>query len=1255
MSDSTKIDVNSWLEEELYQQYLHNHSFVDSSWQSEFAAPTHTNGAPAAAAPAATAAVAEPPAPIAQVTAPAPPPAAAPAVPPTNQQIAKAETALQPQGGSKDVDSSEQLVPLRGTAARIAENMILSLSVPTATSQRSIPVKVIDENRRIINQHRTLLGLSKISYTHLIGWAIVKSLESNPSLNSSYTENNGEAFKVVRNHINLGLAIDLPARDGGRSLVVPSIKNAGSLSFSEYLKAYDDLINRGRKGKLALPDFQGTTLSLTNPGTIGTVGSIPRLMPGQGCIIATGAMDFPAEYLGVAPEMRAMLGIGKVMTVTCTYDHRIIQGAESGMFLAKLQGLLQGEDNFYEAIFTNLRMPHKPVKWEPDRAVAPRQTAMRQVEISKESSILQLINAYRVRGHLIADLDPLGSESNYHQELDPAYYGLTIWDLDREFVTGSLGQAIGEGAAHMVTTLREILETLRQTYCGKVGAEFMYIQSPEQKSWLQQRLETNHYALSAADRLRILERLHEAEGFESFLGTRFVGTKRFGLEGGESAIAIIDEICERAADGAVHEIVIGMAHRGRLNVLTNIIGKKPEQILSEFEGNPTEGTTQGSGDVKYHLGASGVRRAASAREIVVSLAPNPSHLEAVNPVVEGVVRPKQDRLGDLKRERVIPLLIHGDAAFAGQGVVAETLNMSQLDGYTTGGTIHLVINNQIGFTTRPDDSRSSIYATDIARAVDAPVFHVNGDDPEACLHVARFAYEFRQRFKKDVVIDMICYRRHGHNEADDPSYTQPIMYRKIKAHPSVATLYSERMVREKLVTQEEVDRIRKSINLRLSDAHARAQQSAGQLEYQELAVVDEVDVRRQIPQTAADIGTLQRVINGSTSFPEDFHVHPKLKKFLDTRLQILEGGAIDWAAAEALAFGSLALDGTPVRLSGQDCGRGTFSQRHLVFHDSETGEPYIPMQHLAPNQAKFEVWDSSLSEYAVMGFEFGYSVADPLCLVMWEGQFGDFANGAQIMIDQFISCSYSKWGQPSGLVLLLPHGQEGQGPEHSSARLERFLTLCAENNMQVVNPTTAAQYFHLLRRQMHGGEDRRGTRRPLIVMTPKGLLRSPKASSTLSELTSGGFREIIGDANLMAADEIRRVLLTSGKIYYELADQREKLAANNVAIVRVEQYYPFPKAELQDVLMRYPVTAEVCWVQEEPRNMGAWRFVQEQIQPILDSTRRSVRYIGRAESASPAPGSLKRHQAEQADILEEALSSDSTPRAKTRLVVRRKG
>jgi 2-oxoglutarate dehydrogenase E1 component len=1254
MSDSTKIDVNSWLEAELYQQYVHNHSFVDETWRSEFSEQAPANGKTDAPRPSAPAAA--PAAPPAPEPTPAAAPAAAPA-PEAPKAVAKQETAVQSTPSpAKDVDSSEQLVPLRGAPLRIAENMIASLQVPTATSQRAIPVKVIDENRRIINQHRGLLGLSKISYTHIIGWAIVKALAGNPALNYGFVEKQGESFRVVRHAINLGLAIDLPSRDGGRSLVVPNIKNAAALNFNEYLKAYEDLVNRGRKGKLALPDFQGTTVSLTNPGTMGTVGSIPRLMPGQGCIIATGAIDFPAELQGVAPEMRAMLGLGKVMMVTCTYDHRIIQGAESGMFLASLQGLLQGENSFYEGIFEDLRMPHKPVKWEADRAVSRPGPALRQVEVAKESSVLQLINAYRLRGHLIADLDPLGSEPFYHPELDPAHYGLTIWDLDREFLTGSLGQSIGEGAAHMVMTLRDILENLRQTYCGKIGAEYMYIQSPEQKTWLQQRMEpvANNWKLADSLRMRALERLLEAEGFEQFLGTRFQGHKRFSVEGGEATVAILDELIDRAASQAVHEIVIGMAHRGRLNVLTNILGKRPEQIFSEFDGNPYEGSAQGSGDVKYHLGASGVRRSSSGREIVVSLAPNPSHLEAVDPVVEGIVRPKQDRLGDAARERVIPLLIHGDAAFAGQGVVVETLNLSQLDGYTTGGTLHLVINNQIGFTTQPDASRSSTYATDIARTVDAPIFHVNGDDTDACLRVAQLAFDFRQQFKKDVVIDMICYRRHGHNEGDDPSYTQPIMYRKIRQQQSVAAQYAERLIREKVVTAEDVDRIKKSYRQRLSDAQDLSKQNASQYEYQELAVVDEKAVRRGIPQTAADRSILERAIHGTTVFPEDFHLHPKLKGFVDKRLQILDGGAMDWAAAEALAFGSLVLEGTPVRLSGQDSGRGTFSQRHLVFYDSESGDPYIPMQHLAPNQARFEVWDSSLSEYAVMGFEFGYSVADPLCLVLWEAQFGDFANGAQIMIDQFIACSYQKWNQPSGLVLLLPHGQEGQGPEHSSARLERFLMLCAEDNLQVVNPTTPAQYFHLLRRQMYGGEDRRGMRKPLIVMTPKSLLRHVKATSTLSELTSGGFREVIGDPSLTMADEVRRVLLTSGKIYYELAEQREKQGITDVAIVRMEQYYPFPRVELQDVLMRYPVTAEICWVQEEPLNMGAWRFLREYTQPILDSSRRSLRYIGRAESASPAPGSLKRHQTEQADILEEAFSASSAPRARTRLVVRRK-
>jgi 2-oxoglutarate dehydrogenase E1 component len=1214
-----KAGINSWLEDELRLQYEYDEMAVDQSWKEVFNAG---KGEPAA-----------PPAPVPQTA------------------VAAEQKAVLEAG------PSEQLVPLRGAAARIAENMAASLAIPLATSQRIIPVKVIDENRRIINQHRTLLGHGKISYTHIIGWAILKALENNPALNQAYVNSGGEGFRLVRNQVNLGIAVDVAGRDGSRSLMVPSIKEAGRLNFFEYLAAFDDIVVRARAGKLQVADFQGTTISLTNPGTVGTVASVPRLMPGQGCIIATGAIDYPPEYQGVTAEMRALLGISKVMSVTCTYDHRIIQGAESGMFLARLEALLQGEDGFYERIFLDLRMPHQPVRWEPDRQVARSLGAggLRSAEVAKEASVLQLINAYRVRGHLIADFDPLVAEPSYHPELDPAHYGLTIWDLDREFITGSLGQAIGEGAPHFVATLREILETLRQTYCGKIGCEYMNIQHPEQKQWLQQRMEptANNWPLDPALKTRILERLIEAESFENFLHTRFVGHKRFSLEGAEAAIAILDELLDRAANNSVHEIVIGMAHRGRLNVLTNIIGKPASQVFSEFEGVDPD-STQGSGDVKYHLGASGLRRSTAGREIVVSVAPNPSHLEAVDPVVEGIVRPKQDRLGDARRERVIPVLIHGDAAFAGQGVVAETLNLSQLDGYTTGGTIHLIINNQIGFTTSPEESRSTPYSTDVARMVQAPIFHVNGDDPEACIRVTQLAFDYRQRFKKDVVIDMFCYRRHGHNEGDDPSFTQPLLYKKIRQHPSVAALYSERLIREKILGREDVERMRKAVVARLEDAYEAAKNTAEKYELQELAVVGEDAMETFCPHTAVDRASIEKLIQGLTTFPEGFHLHPKLKGFFERRGEVLNGGPIDWAMAEALAFGSLVTEGTPVRLSGQDSSRGTFSQRHLDLVDNETEDHYCPLKHLSPNQARFDVFDSSLSEYAVLGFEFGYSVGDPLTLVLWEAQFGDFANGAQIMIDQFIACAEQKWGQPSGLVMLLPHGQEGQGPEHSSARMERFLVLCAENNMQIINCTTPAQYFHVLRRQMHGGRDRRGMRKPMVIFTPKSILRHPKAVSSLKEVTSGSFREVIGDSTIRSADRVERVVLCTGKIYYELLNAREEKQIDHVAIVRLEQIHPFPQSEIQDVLLRYPITSEVVWVQEEPRNMGAWRFVREHIQPLLDSTRRVIRYVGRQDSASPAPGSLKRHQQEHHDILEAAFAAEAVVRRKVRVVARRK-
>ncbi|MBN8734422.1 MAG: multifunctional oxoglutarate decarboxylase/oxoglutarate dehydrogenase thiamine pyrophosphate-binding subunit/dihydrolipoyllysine-residue succinyltransferase subunit, partial [Acidobacteria bacterium] len=1158
------------------------------------------------------------------------------------------------------VGPSQQLVPLRGAAARIAANMELSLAVPTATSQRVIPVKVMDENRRIINQHRTLTGKSKISFSQIIGFAILKALKAFPQLNDAFLEGDGESFRVINQKVNLGIAVDIAGQGGNRSLVVPSIKNAGEMTFAQYLDAFEDLVARARKNKLTVDDFHGTTLSLTNPGTVGTSGSVPRLMPGQGCIIAAGAIGYPAEYQGVSPEMRATIGLSATMTITCTYDHRVIQGAESGMFLARLQELLNGAGDFYEEIFLSLRLPHHPLEWEADRQLAipgASGTSSRHREIAKEAAVLQLINAYRVRGHLIADLDPLGKEPGYHPELDPATYGLTIWDLDREFLTGSLGALTGEAAPKPIATLREILETLRQTYCGKIGCEYMNIQTPEQKRWLQHRMEplANSWPLGAEQRIRILQRILYGELFENFLQTRFLGQKRFSLEGAETAIAILDELLERCGEQNVHEVVIGMAHRGRLNILANTVGKPLSQIFSEFEGNPDPNSAQGSGDVKYHLGATGIHRASAGKEVIVSVAPNPSHLEAVDPVVEGIVRPKQDRLGDTARKRVIPVLIHGDAAFAGQGVVTETLNLSQLTGYTTGGTIHLIINNQIGFTTRPDESRSTPYCTDVARTVQAPIFHVNGDDPEAAIRALQIAFDFRQQFGKDVVLDMICYRRHGHNETDDPSYTQPLLYKKIKDHAPVGTLYAQRLEREKIVSLDQVDKLRKRISARLEEGFEEAKQNAVRFEVQELGVVDTEHLPTFCPRTAADRALLEKVVDGLTTMPADFHLHPKLRGFLEKRKEALRGGSIDWALAEALAYGTLVLEGTPVRLSGQDSSRGTFSQRHLELYDYEDGSCHIPMQHLDPHQARFEVWDSSLSEFAVMGFEFGYSVGDPLTLVLWEAQFGDFVNGAQIMVDQFITCAEVKWGQPSGLVLLLPHGYEGQGPEHSSARIERFLILCAENNMSVVNCTTPAQYFHVLRRQMYGGHDRRGLRKPLVIFTPKSLLRHPRVVNKLEDLSTGGFRPLIGETDpRVTPDKVSRVLICAGRIYYDLIAEREEREAWHVAILRLEQYYPFPKQELQDQLMRYSPTCDIVWVQDEPRNMGAWRFIRTPTQPMLDASRRKLRYIGRPEAASPATGSYKRHQQEHKDIMDSCFHLDQIAPVKKVRVVRHK-
>jgi 2-oxoglutarate dehydrogenase E1 component len=1110
--------------------------------------------------------------------------------------------------------------PIRGGALRVVENMEASLAMPTATSVRTMPVRTLEENRAILNKHRAAQGASKISFTHLVAWAILRALDTFPRLNDAYVELEGQAHRVQRDSVRLGLAVDVQKKDGTRTLLVPNIKDAHRLDFAAFLAAFDDLVARSRKGSISPDDFMGTTVSLTNPGTVGTTSSAPRLMPGQGLILATGALDYPAEYRSMAPRTLSLLGISKVMTVTSTYDHRIIQGAESGLFLARIEELLKGEDRFYERIFDDLKVPHRPVRWEIDSAPGLAGPGGGREEVEKQARVLRLIHSYRVRGHLVADLDPLDGERTPHQDLDPATYGLTIWDLDRDFITNGLS---GRDRA----SLREILDILRETYCGTVGVEYMYIADPERKDWLQERMESarNNPGLNPAGKRRVLEKLIEAESFERFLHAQYVGHKRFSLEGGEALIPLLDRILNDAAQQGIKEVVIGMPHRGRLNVLANTVGKPLRQIFEEFEENRDPNATQGSGDVQYHLGASGIHRTDTGETVGVSVAPNPSHLEFVNPVVEGMVRAKQEALGDPEHAQVVPVLLHGDAAFAGQGIVAETLNLAALHGYRTGGTIHVVVNNQIGFTTSPEDARSSTYCTDVAKMVQAPAFHVNGDDPEAAAYVAGLALEYRQRFKKDVVIDLVCYRRWGHNEGDEPSYTQPLMYSKIKAHTTEAQLYGDQLLRDGVITREELD---------LMWAEKKA---ALQREGEPGALFS--PLRRPAVEPApvdgpAMWGRLRTVLRALSTSPQGFEVHPKLMPFLKKRAELLEGlGEIDWAAAEALAFGTLLLEGVPVRLSGQDSGRGTFSQRHAVLCDARTGTEYVPLNAVAPAGSQFEVFDSLLSEAAVMGFEFGYTVVNHRALVLWEAQFGDFANGAQVIIDQFLAASDTKWGQPSGLTLLLPHGHEGQGPEHSSARIERFLTLCAENNLRVACPSTPGSYFQLLRRQ-----GREQVEKPLVVFTPKSLLRHPRCLSSLEELAMGRFEPVLDD---VAADpaRVRRVVLVSGKLYYDLLKGREERRADQVALVRLEQLHPFPLAELGKLIGRYPVAAELAWAQEEPRNMGAWRFVRERFLDgeLAAAGARGLRYVGRAPSASPAPGSHKTHVAEQDAIVREAL------------------
>ena len=1190
---------NSWLVDEMYQRYLQNPRSVNDQWQEFFEDYSPVTPQPPARGAQSEGDGASP----ASATRPDAPP------PPAPKQT-------EASGG----EVPEGATALRGVSAKIAENMQASISVPTATSVRTIPAKLLEENRRIINRYLGQRRGGKVSFTHLIGFAILRALEARPAMKASYTEVDDQSYLVQNKHVNFGLAVDISKKDGSRVLYVPNIKNADELDFSGFWACYEDLIKKVRTNKLTPEDFAGTTVTLTNPGTVGTSLSVPRLMPGQGLIVGTGAITFPPEYEAADPRRLAQLGVSKLITITSTYDHRVIQGAESGEFLNYIHQLLLGSDRFYDEIFASLRIPYEPVRWSRDVATIEDI----DLTLEKQSRVIQLINMYRVRGHLLAEINPIAWEVLSYPELDLSHYELTVWDLDREFLTDGL---MGE---HKMS-LREIIDNLRDAYCRTVGVEYMHISHVEQKRWIQERVEAAPPELSGGDKKHILDRLNAAESFERFIHAKYTGQKRFSLEGAESVIPMLDFLLEDAANAGLIEAVIGMAHRGRLNLLANIVGKPAAEIFREFEGSVQRDQVQGSGDVKYHLGMTGRFTARNGATIGVVMASNPSHLEAVDPVVEGMARAKQDLLGVGYHGSVLPILLHGDAAFAGQGVVAETLQLSEVNGYRTGGTVHIVINNQIGFTTSPEHARSTTYATDVAKTIQAPIFHVNGDDPEACVRVMRLAFEYRQTFGTDIVIDLVCYRRYGHNEGDDPSYTQPLMYSQIEDRRSVRKLYLEKLLNKGDLSVEEAEQSFEDFRSRLQDAFEQTKES-----------IPKEPAKAQPPpapqgvlppvETGVERATLDKIHSVLTTFPEGFEPHPKLKKQIEKRAGMLEQDAVDWAGGEVLAFGSLLLEGFRVRLSGQDSRRGTFSQRHSVLVDYRTEEEYVPLKNLDESQASFRSLDSILSEFAVMGFEYGYSVANGDALVMWEGQFGDFVNAAQVVVDQFIVAGEDKWKQTSGLVLLLPHGYEGQGPEHSSARIERFLTLAAEDNIQVTQPTTAAQYFHLLRRQMH-----RTVRKPLIVFTPKSLLRSPSSRSAASDFTGGHFHELLDDDGVKDPASVTRLLLCSGKVSYPLMEKRDEDGAP-VAVIRFEQLYPFPREAINAVFERYPNASEVLWVQEEPANMAAWTFVQARLMDQMPEGR-TLHRVSRPESGSPATGSSNIHAQEHQALMEHAFST----------------
>ncbi len=1220
--------ANDWLIADMRQRYLADPTSVDDSWQKYF----HAEGTSAPGPGESTLP------PSSRVQAP---------VPIVEPREVRRNAPEQPgMGGGLSADVPNPAVrpgkttkvesthtPLRGIAKTTAVNMNESLSVPTATSVRQVPMKLVIDNRAVINSFMSRTRGGKVSFTHIVAFAMVQAIRDVPDMNHTFDMADGKPTLVENPAINLGIAIDTTAKNGARQLLVPNIKDAGSLDFAQFWAAYEELVKRTRDGKLTLDDYSGTTVSITNPGGIGTNMSVPRLMSGQSMIMGVGSIDYPAAFQGTSTQRTNDAAISKVCTLTSTYDHRVIQGAVSGEFLRRIHQLLLGEDSFFEHIFEALRIPYPPLHWNKD--FAPNA----QSEVSKNARVTELIQAYRSEGHLLADLDPVEYRMRSHPDLDLGNHGLSIWDLDREFPVGRFG---GEEQRHLV--LRQMLNILRESYCYTLAIEYMHIDDPEQREWVQERFERPRTPRPRQEHLAILDRLSEAEIFETFLQTKYVGQTRFSMEGAESAIVILSALCSGAADGGMAEVSIGMPHRGRLNVLTNVVGKLYSQVFREFD-NRVPADDEITGDVKYHLGSSGQFTSLAGASIKVSMAANPSHLEAVNPVLEGIARAKRDRQPRPADYPVLPILVHGDASFSAQGIVYEVLQMSQLRPYRVGGTIHVVVNNQLGFTTSPSDGRSSKYCTDVAKALGAPVIHVNGDDPDACTRAAELAFAFRARFHKDVVIDMVCYRLRGHNEGDDPSFTQPQMYDLVARKGSVRKIYTDALIGRGDISLDDAEQAVNRFRGRLEEVFSMVRnpdltrdqvdnQVAYHLAPQYPTKLSEVSAAPR--PTAAQF---ERVAAVYEHLPEGFTPHPKVAPQLIRRAQAIHQGPVDWATAELLAFGTLLQDRRHVRLVGQDSRRGTFSQRFGAVVDRVTNEAWVPLKHLSDDQAPFDLYDSNLSEYAGMGFEYGYSTAAPDALVLWEAQYGDFANGAQTIADEFISSGHVKWHQRSGVVLLLPHGQEGAGPDHSSCRIERWLQMADDGNIAVTMPSTAASYFHLLRQHAYVN-----WHRPLIVATPKSMLRNKAAASPLSDLLEQTWQPVLPDPTITDPSTVRQVLLCAGKIRWELVAKRSELGLDGqVAIVSLERLFPLPTSELAELLAAYPQVTDFRYVQEEPENQGAWEFLDRHLTTALSTAlNRSfhMRGVCRPASAAPSVGSHTVHVAQQKALAEQAFALD---------------